>query len=52
LTPYAIAFRYPGDVIEPDPQDADEALKLAVVVFDFVLNKMPDDVKKVLEQKS
>jgi hypothetical protein len=52
LTPYAIAFRYPGDVIEPDPQDADEALRLAVEVFDFVLNKMPDDVKKALfEQK-
>lgn len=46
LTPYAIAFRYPGDVIEPDPQDADEALRLAVEVFDFVINKMPDDVKK------
>ncbi|MDO8726858.1 MAG: HEPN domain-containing protein [Candidatus Methanoperedens sp.] len=52
LTPYAIAFRYPGDVIEPDPQDADEALRLAVEVFDFVLNKMPADVKKaLLEQK-
>ncbi|MBU3966630.1 MAG: HEPN domain-containing protein [Euryarchaeota archaeon] len=52
LTPYAIAFRYPGDVIEPDPQDADEALRLGVEVFDFVLNKMPDDIKKaVLEQK-
>ncbi len=52
LTPYAIAFRYPGDVIQPDPQDADEALRLAVEVFDFVLNKMPDDIKKaLLEQK-
>ena len=52
LTPYAIAFRYPGDVIEPDPRDADEALRLAVEVFDFVLNKMPDNVKKAfLEQK-
>ncbi len=52
LTPYAIAFRYPGDVIEPDSEDADEAFRLAVEVFDFVLNKMPDDVKKALfEQK-
>jgi hypothetical protein len=48
LAPYAIAFRYPGDVIQPDPQDADEALRLAVEVFDFVTNKMPDDVKKAL----
>jgi len=51
LTPYAIAFRYPGDVIEPDPQDANEALRLAVEVFDFVLNKMPDDVKKALLER-
>ena len=51
LTPYAIAFRYPGDVIEPDPQDADEALRLAVEVFDFVFNKMPDDIKKRFQNK-
>jgi HEPN domain-containing protein len=51
LTPYAIAFRYPGDVIEPDPQDAYEALRLAVEVFDFVLNKMPDDVRKKLSEQ-
>lgn len=51
LTPYAIAFRYPGDVIEPDPKDADEALTLAVEVFDFVLNKMPDDVRKKLSEQ-
>jgi len=37
---------------DPYPQDADEALRLAVEVFDFVLNKMPDYVKKaLLEQK-
>jgi len=48
LTPYAIAFRYPGDVIEPDPLDADEALRLAVDVFDFVLNRMPYDIQKAL----
>jgi len=51
LTPYAIAFRYPGDVIEPDPKEADEALTLAVEVFDFVLNKMPDDVRKKLSEQ-
>jgi len=51
LAPYAIAFRYPGDVIEPDPQDADEALRLAVEVFDFVLNKMPNDMRKKLSEQ-
>ena len=39
LTPYAIAFRYTGDVIEPYPEDAYQALRLAVEVFDFVLYK-------------
>ena len=46
LSPYATAFRYPGDVLEPDPSDAEEAFKLAGVVLDFVLKKMPDDVKE------
>lgn len=45
LTPYATAFRYPGDVLEPDPSDAEEAFRLAGVVLDFVLQRMPEYVK-------
>jgi HEPN domain-containing protein len=41
LTPYATAFRYPGDVLEPDPADADEALQLARKVVEFVKEKIP-----------
>ena len=44
LTPYAIAFRYPGDVLEPDPADADEAFRLAGLVLDFVVKRMPEEV--------
>ena len=33
LTPYATAFRYPSDVLEPDPQDAEEALVSAENAF-------------------
>jgi HEPN domain-containing protein len=45
LTPYATAFRYPGDVLEPHPSDAEEAVGLAGVVIDFVLKRMPEEVK-------
>lgn len=45
LNPYATAFRYPGDVLEPDPSDAEEAFRLAGVVLDFVLQRMPEYVK-------
>jgi len=45
LTPYATAFRYPGDVLEPDPLDAEEALVLAEKVFGFVLEKLPDAIR-------
>jgi HEPN domain-containing protein len=44
LTPYAIAFRYPGDVLEPDPADAEEAFSLAGLVLDFVAKRMPEGV--------
>ena len=45
LTPYATAFRYPGDVLEPEPADAEEACRLANHLFHFILEKMPDEVK-------
>jgi len=42
LTPYVIAFRYPGDVLEPEIADAREALELAEKVLGFIENKLPD----------
>ncbi len=45
LTPYATAFRYPGDVLEPDLLDAEEALVSAEKVFGFVLEKLPDTIR-------
>lgn len=46
LNPYATAFRYPGDVLEPEPSDVDEAYELASMVFEFVLMRMPEELKK------
>ena len=45
LTPYAVAFRYPGDVVEPEPADAEEAFKLARFVLEFVMLRMPYEIK-------
>lgn len=45
LTPFATAFRYPGDVLEPEPADAEEAYRLANQVLDFIVQKMPDEAK-------
>jgi len=42
LTPYAIVFRYPGDVLEPSEEDAQEALEFAEKFFAFVTNKLVD----------
>lgn len=49
LTPYAVAFRYPGDVLEPARGDAEEALRLAKSVLNFVLQRMPAETKEELE---
>lgn len=46
LTPYATAFRYPGDVLEPDPSDVEEAIRLAEFAMNFILQRMPDEVKR------
>ena len=36
LTPYVAEFRYPGDTLEPAADDAQEALRLAAEVLDYV----------------
>lgn len=50
LTPFATMFRYPGDTLEPDINDVDEAIKLAATVVDFVLGKMPTQVRTGLRE--
>jgi HEPN domain-containing protein len=50
LTPYAIAFRYPGEILEPELLDAEEALNLAKKAFDFVLECIPREIKKKLSR--
>jgi HEPN domain-containing protein len=46
LTPYATAYRYPGEsaILEPSRQEFDEALRLATELVDFVLSLLPSEV--------
>lgn len=41
LTPLATEFRYPGDILEPDPSDVDEAYRVAEQVVIFVSTRLP-----------
>ena len=45
LTPYAVASRYPGDLPELTEAEAREALILARQVWDFVLQRLPPEVR-------
>lgn len=42
LTPLATEFRYPGDILEPEPSDAEEAYRVAEQVVTFVISRLPD----------
>lgn len=45
LTPYATAFRYPGDFVEPNDAEVQEAIELADLALEFVAKRMPGAVK-------
>jgi len=42
LTPYAIAFRYPGDMLVPEIADVEEAIELSAKLLGFVENKFKE----------
>jgi len=43
LTPLAVEFRYPGDFIEPEPEEFLEAFTAAQTFFAFILEKLPSE---------
>jgi len=45
LTPYATAFRYPGDVLQPGREDAQIAMSAAESVLNFVLTRLPKTIR-------
>ena len=40
LTPYATAFRYPDIYLEPDYDDVEDAIVMAIKILDFVESKL------------
>lgn len=44
LTPYATAFRYPGEALAPDQAEFDLALEAADGLYTFVLSLLPEKV--------
>ena len=43
LSPFAWRFRYPGDVLEPDEEEAQRALQLAREALEFVLARVSEE---------
>lgn len=44
LTPYATAFRYPGEILEPDREEFDQAFEDAESLYNFILSLLPAEV--------
>lgn len=42
LTPLAVEFRYPGDYVEPELEEFQEAYKSANTLYSFVLARLPE----------
>lgn len=45
LTEYAWRFRYPGEPVEPAPEDAREALVVARDVVEALRNRLPEEAR-------
>ncbi|WP_369018045.1 HEPN domain-containing protein [Thermatribacter velox] len=45
LTPYATEFRYPGDVLEPEASEAEEALARAEALVNFIVQLLPPEIR-------
>jgi hypothetical protein len=43
LTPYATGFRYPGDVLNPEKDEAEQALAAAEAIVNFVIQLLPQE---------
>ena len=47
LTPYAVQFRYPTDVVEPEWNEAKDALEHAQSFTDFISDLLPEEAKSL-----
>jgi len=44
LTPYATEFRYPGDVLNPEKDEVEEALAAAEAIVNFIIQLLLQEV--------
>jgi len=44
LTPYATLYRYPGEILEPEIKEFNEAIKASESIYASVINKLPEKV--------
>jgi HEPN domain-containing protein len=44
ITPYATAYRYPGEVLEPTEEEYQRAFDAAVEFYDFVCSLLPPEL--------
>jgi len=44
LTPYATAYRYPGETLEPTRVEFESALQMAQALYQYILSCLPPEV--------
>ena len=44
LTPYATLYRYPGEILEPEIEEFNEAIKASESIYTSIINKLPEEV--------
>jgi hypothetical protein len=45
LNPFAVTFRYPGELDAPTAEDASNALDTAQRLYDEILRRLPEEVR-------
>jgi HEPN domain-containing protein len=48
LTPYATAFRYPSDIMQPTTEELQEAIEKASEIFNFITSLLSDEIRSFL----
>jgi HEPN domain-containing protein len=44
ISPYATAYRYPGEVLEPDIDEFNQVFQAAGKIYDFICSLLPPEV--------
>ncbi len=44
VSPYATAYRYPGEILEPDMNEFNQAFQAASKFYDFICSMLPPEV--------